>query len=140
MFEQSGEIVTRTIIALVSFAALAIILATAPSWGEGEPEEEPVESSTDEPITGSPSTPNPGSETPIPVFQPYSIGPPEAAWLYEDLRPDEQAVVDSGRTQPGWDATNAAFAVAARERSVLAKAEAAAIQLGIDGVEIGVLP
>jgi hypothetical protein len=133
--------VTRqTVVMVVGCAVLAIVLGTVPSWSEGELDEDLGEGTTDEAITGSPSAPNPGSETPFEPFQPYSIGPPEAAWRYEDLHPEEQVVVDRGRTQPGWNATNAAFAAAARERSVTAKAEAAAIQLGIDGVEIGVVP
>jgi hypothetical protein len=132
--------VTRQTMVMVGCAVLAIVVATAPSWSEGEPDEATGSTSTDEPITGTASTPNPGSETAFEPFQPYAIGPPEAAWPYSALRPEEQLVVDRGRTQPGWDATNAAFAAAARERSVAAKAEAAAIQLGIDGVEIGHSP
>jgi hypothetical protein len=135
--------VRRRTIAMMGGAILAISLAAAPSWSdtESEVEADTASISTDEPITGTAVSPSPGTEAePARRFQPYSIGPPEAAWPYASLSADEKAQVDRARAQPRSDATNNAFATGARERSVTAKAEAAATQLGIDGVEIGVVP
>lgn len=99
-------------------------------------------SAADEPITGTPVTPLPGSASPRhEPFTPYDVGPAEAMWNYNQLAPEEQVIVDRGRDTTGWNETNAAFAGASRELAQQAAANSSATQLGVDHLdEIGVAP
>ncbi len=98
----------------------------------------------DEPITGAPITPAPGTATTTPPkdpFAPYDVGPASAIWSYQDLAPAERAVVDRGLDTTGWDETNAAFSTASGEQAKRAAAAAAANQLGVAGLAAtGVVP
>jgi hypothetical protein len=54
---------------------------------------------------------------------------------YESLGSEDKAVIDRNRAVDGWDRTHDAFGIAVRERSLKARAEAAQIALGVDGLE-----
>jgi hypothetical protein len=84
------------------------------------------------------------SDTTSPVAGP-SAGSAAAVDLgnvpYSALSPAEQAVIDHGRAEQGWDAVNAGFASATIELSATAAANAAANQLGMDNLgQVGVVP
>lgn len=95
-----------------------------------------------EPTTEQPVHPQPVSETESKdPFAPYGIGPPEHAIPYEALSPDEQVVVDRGRNTENWAGVHRGYATAVRALSKRARAEAAAHQLGVDGLaQQGVVP
>jgi hypothetical protein len=60
---------------------------------------------------------------------------------YEAMSPAEQAVIDHGRNEPGWDEVNDNFGTASRELAEQAAATAAAEQLGADDLDQqGVVP
>ena len=120
---------------ILSCIAIAIVVATvSTSRGDGEPTDGSgsAPDDTTEPITGSAVMPFKGSETPMKdPFAPYDIGGAEAAWKYEDLTQDEKVVADQGLNED-QAAVQDAYAIAARGLAELAKAESAAIQLGLD--------
>jgi hypothetical protein len=96
-----------------------------------------------EPISGTPATPSttdspPGKDP----FAPYDVGPTESIWPYESLTPSEQAVVDRGRDSKAWNGIHDAYAAAVKERSRLARAQAAQRLLGLDASleSTGVVP
>jgi hypothetical protein len=131
----------RTAIVLIA-VALAIVWATATSRSDTSADDsEPAGIAEPEPITGSSSTPLPGSERPMKdPFTPYDPGPPEAHWSYDSLNSAEKQVVDRGRTED-YSAINSAYAGAAKHLSDKAKADAAATQLGTDNLDsTGVVP
>jgi hypothetical protein len=99
-------------------------------------------SSESEPTDGIPVSPNTGDENSIKSpFIPFGIGPPEAAWSYNQLGLDEKAVVDRGRDVVGWEAIHSAYRAAAIQRSAQARALAAAARLGVANLDtIGVVP
>lgn len=96
----------------------------------------------DEPITGTPITPAPGTAStvaPKDPFAPYDPGP--GSWSYSNLSAEERALADRGRDTTGWPETNSAFARASQEQAQRAAAAAAADQLGVTNVaETGVVP
>ncbi|MDX2092444.1 MAG: hypothetical protein SFX73_31565 [Kofleriaceae bacterium] len=85
-----------------------------------------------------PQGPNPPHDM---VTQPFDIGPPQAAWSYEQLSAAEKAVVDHGRqplgAQADLDAYNAAMAKLAAQSNAVMSAR----MLGVDGLgDVGVIP
>lgn len=98
--------------------------------------------SIDEPITGTPATPTPGSEESVHnPFTPYEIGGPQAAWSYEQLQPAEKVVADRG-VEDDRSAVQTAYAADVARLALEAGANSAALQLGIDVplAETGVVP
>ena len=100
-----------------------------------------------EPITGAPAQSAPGSETDQhDPFRLYGTGPslkytsPKPLWQYSDLTAAEQAVVDRNRDTTAWVPVHDAFAHATAERAHQAAASAAAAQLGMENLSIGVVP
>ena len=95
-----------------------------------------------EPITGTALQAAPGGEAATKdPFKPYDIGDPASAIPYEALVPDERAVVDRGRNVDDWRRVHDAYGAAIAERAALARAEAAAHQLGISDLATeGVVP
>lgn len=86
-----------------------------------------------EPISGTPVEPAPSVQPPPKdPFAPFDVGPPESIWPYESLTPAEQAVIDRGRDTTGWAQIHDAYATAVKERSRVARAEAAQHLLGLD--------
>ncbi len=75
-----------------------------------------------------------GPQRPAP-FQLTHPGP--APWPYDALTSAEKAQVDRNRDTRRWDDINAAYASAIGERSSLAAAESAALQLGLGSVDLG---
>lgn len=129
----------RVVVGL-SLVVLAIVIATAgSSRGDGESADSPPEA-VDEPVTGTPIEPLPGTPT-YDALAPYTIGGPEAAWSYEQLRPEEKVVADRGLDED-QTAVQDAYAGASAALAAKAHAEAAALQLGFDGPleETGVVP
>jgi hypothetical protein len=96
----------------------------------------------DEPITGSPSVPNPGSETVRhDPFTPYDNGGSAAAWSYDQLTTGEKSAADAAAHGPNWAAIHNAFGDAVAERSQGAAAAAAANQLNLSDLSTqGVIP
>jgi hypothetical protein len=132
------------VLVLLVCVALAIVLATvAPSRGDGESTESPpVPDSSGEPITGTPAEPLPGPREPRhEPFTPYSIGGPQAAWTYEQLKPEEKVVADRGLNED-QSAVQDAYAAASAALAANAAADRAALQLGVDESlqETGVVP
>lgn len=100
-------------------------------------------SSLPEPITGAPVVQSPSDQPPPKdPFAPFDVGPPESIWPYESLTAAEQAVIDRGRDTTGWAQIHDAYATAVKERSRLARAEAAQHLLGLDSSlgSTGVMP
>jgi hypothetical protein len=128
-------------IGVITFAT-AVVLLARPSQSDIASTPAPSSTAASEPITGSPAQTAPGSETIAKdPFQPFSIGPPEAAVPYEVLTPPEQAVADKGRDIGNFALVNDAFAHASAERAATAAVEAAQHQLGIDNLaSTGVTP
>jgi hypothetical protein len=95
-----------------------------------------------EPITGVPLPATPGTGTPQrDPFTPYDIGDPASAIPYEVLGPEDRAVIDRGRNADGWRRVHDAYGAATAERATLARAEAAAHQLGVSDLATeGVIP
>ncbi len=126
------------------FASVGFVLALfiTSSRGDVEPfdEPEPIDETT-EPITGEAVMPNPGSEQPMrDPFAPYDIGGSAAAWRLQDLGAEEQAVAVRG-LEDDQQEVQAAYADAARDMAMRARAESAARSLHIDHLaEIGVVP
>jgi hypothetical protein len=119
---------------LILVATIAgIVLATVSiSRGDETQAEFPAPSDSTEPITGLPLLPLKGFEQPgRDPFAPYDVGDPNATWEYEDLTADERAVADRGLDED-QTAVQDGYASAAKELGIRAKAESAAIQLGVD--------
>jgi len=88
-----------------------------------------------------PGTAPPGVTPPASPFEPFDIGPPEAAWRYEQLSPADKAVADRGRETSEWDAIVSAHMRVATEQAEAGKARVAAAMLGLDGLDtLGVVP
>src|SRR5262249_15555031 len=114
-------------------AGLVLVFAWAaePSQSDSQAPSAPTlgTSNSDEPITGTAVTPNPGAETQQKdPFAPYGVGPPEAIWTYSDLSSAEQAQVDRNRDTTGWQPVHNGYRQASMDLAVKAKAEAAAIR------------
>ena len=122
---------------ILLFASLA---GCQPADAEPKLERPPQQPITGEPITGTPAQPNPGDETEVKdPFEPYGIGPPEHAVTREQLRPEEQAVLD--RAHNHAPATLEQYRQAVLQRSHVITGEVAAHQLGVDNLQvIGVVP
>jgi hypothetical protein len=73
-------------------------------------------------------------------FQPYDIGPPEAAWPYASLSAAEKAVVDAGKSAPQWCGIHSGYKQAVLQRAAEAHVHAAAIQIGLEDLGEGVVP
>lgn len=128
---------------VTSLVVCGFLFVAATSRSDVAPVDPPtVPTPIDEPITGAPITPAPGTAAQVPPkdpFSPYAADP--GAWRYQDLSADEQAVAERGRDATGWAEVNAGFASATGEQAKRAAAEAAATQLGVSDVaEIGVVP
>lgn len=124
---------------LLACCAIAIVLATvSTSRGDGESSESA--SASDEPITGTPVEPS-GSGEPVIESLVYDIGPPEAAWSYEQLSGAEKAVADRGLDED-QTAVQSGYAAATAALAEQATADRAALQLGVDEAleETGVVP
>ena len=117
------------------------LLATSCSAGDSTEATTSSPITVAEPITGAPIAPSPGQESPArDPFQPHGIGPrPLAEWPYDTLTPEERAVADRGRNQ-NYTAVHAGYSDGVRLRTAEARAEAAALQLGIDNLATGVVP
>jgi hypothetical protein len=121
----------------------SLLLIAATSRSDVAPANPPLEPTPiDEPITGTPITPAPGTESTVPPkdpFAPYDPGP--GTWAYEDLSAEERALADRGRDTTGWTEINGAFANASKEQAQRAAAAAAATQMGVSNVgDTGVVP
>jgi len=128
----------RAIVILTCAVLASVLIRPSTSRSETEAPSAPPDSSApvDEPISGQAVAPAPGDETgPRDPFTPYDVGGQEAIWPYGDLTANEKAVVDHGRNQAGMDAINNAYGQAAKELAARAKAEAAAAQLGAEGLD-----
>jgi len=129
---------------LLLTAVIGFLIIFAVSISRGDPaldevSDSPVDDST-EPITGQAAVPQKGSESPMKdPFTPYDIGGPAAAWKYEDLTDDEKAVVDHGKAED-QTAIQAAYAETAAVIADVAKAHAAAIQIGANDLAEGAVP
>lgn len=128
---------------IIVFAGLvfAVVLTmVAVSRSEIPPQPSLPSSAPPEPITGAPAVSVPGDETARhDPFTPYDVGP--RPWQYNDLSPAEQGVADRGRDVTGWDTIHAGYATAAKLIAQQAALNAAATQLGTDGVaNAGVVP
>jgi hypothetical protein len=125
---------------LIASVGFVLALFISNSRGDVEPIDEPVDDTT-EPITGEPVTPNPGSEQPMrDPFTPYDIGGAAAAWSLEDLTAEERVVVLRGIDDNQQEVQDA-YAEAARDMATRARAQSAAIKLGIQQLgQIGVVP
>lgn len=125
-------------ISLVLFG-LAIFAATSRGDDQGsatEPTQPPPSFEV-----SIPGTAPPGVTPPPSPFEPYDIGPPEAAWRYEQLSPADQVVADRGRDTSEWEAINSAYMRVAAEHAEAGKARVAAAMLGLDGLDtLGVVP
>lgn len=83
----------------------------------------------------------PGNSATKNPFAPFDVGPPEAVWSYEALTPEERAVIDRGRADPGWQQVHDAYGSAAMELGRKARTEAAEHDLGLLGLDSqGVVP
>ena len=125
------------VLAGLGCVALAIVVATVSiSRGDDESTEPPA---SDEPITGTPVQGS-GSAEPVEVLS-YDIGPPEAAWSYEQLSGAEKAVADRGLDED-QTAVQSGYAAATAALAAQATADRAALQLGVDEAleETGVVP
>jgi hypothetical protein len=122
----------RAILIAITIAGFVVLATTTsrsdtdPGVGSGAPAEPPEQ-----------PPPSPAMRSP---FTPYEIGPPEAAWPYEALTADEKAVADAAHDHD-FTAAHDGYAAAVRARSVKARAESAAILLGVEDLEhLGVVP
>jgi hypothetical protein len=119
---------TAVAVALVWFAA-------SQRGAQADPPTPPI-GAEPEPITGSPSWPEPGDETgPITPF-----APPEPGNVpIEDLTEAEQAYVEAGLDVTGWSGIHTAFSTATQQAATQAQAQAAANALGLEGLgDVGV--
>jgi hypothetical protein len=129
-------------------ACVAIVVVWATSTSRSDPRDAPTTgdrsgvrtTSTDEPITGQPVTPAPGSETPIrDPFSPYATGGAAAEWKSSALKPSDQATAT--RDANSQARTNNAYATAITEQAKRAASASAASQLGVENLPgIGVVP
>lgn len=128
---------------LCGVITVIVIAFARASYGDGEPIDEPEDpiDETTEPITGEAVMPNPGDETPMrDPFTPYDIGGPAAAWRLEDLKPEERVVAQRGVDQNTQEVQDA-YAGAARDMAATARANSAAIAIGVQPLgQIGVVP
>jgi len=121
----------RAVMSGVLLCLLAVITSQASSDVGG----------TIDSVTPAPTPNLPGDETEFSPFQPYSIGPPEAAVPYSALSPAEQAAADRGRDTTGWAGIHNAYAKGAVALAQQAAAEAAAAELGVENLAgQGVVP
>jgi hypothetical protein len=111
---------------LLTSVGFVLALFISSSRGDVEPIDE---SSDEEPIIGDPIVPLPGSEE-VPV-DPSREPDPETVWRYEILTAAEKAVMDRGLADD-QGAVQAAYAAASADLADQAKAERAAILMGID--------
>jgi hypothetical protein len=132
---------------LASFLFIACIAVLAAA---ADPTASPFEASAadeprlpaTEPITGDPAVAAPDSAPPPKdPLAPYDIGDPDSEIAYEELSPEERAVVDRGRDAGRWRAIHDAYGAAVAQGSKQARAEAAQHQLGVDELDRhGVVP
>ena len=89
----------------------------------------------------SPATVPLGANPPRDPFTPFDIGPPEAAWSYEQLSPADQAVADRGRQPVGTQAEIDAYNAVLQQQAADANARMAGRLLGVDSLgDVGVVP
>jgi hypothetical protein len=133
----------KGLVSLVLIVLATALLMSAPR-SQPSPPAPPLDNAgaLPEPTTETPVMPAPGSESIVKnPFSPYDIGPPEAAWSYDQLTPPEKTIADRGRDVTGWQTTHDAYRAAVLQLSARAQAAAAAQQLGVANVEtIGVVP
>ncbi|MCW5803057.1 MAG: hypothetical protein KIT31_11780 [Deltaproteobacteria bacterium] len=132
---------------IIAAGAFAVANTSRRSAAENADTDAAGTSNPDEPITGEPARPH---EAPPSVLksptEPYGIGETTAethpAWSYQQLSSAEQAIVDRGRESrtTQWTAIHNSYKQAAALRATRAAAQAAAIQLGIEGLGEGVVP
>ena len=132
-----------------SALSLSLVCGVLLFAGSSHSEVAPLEASLaptpiDEPITGTPITPAPGTASTNPPkdpFAPYDPGPASGLWTYSNLSPAERVLADKGRNVTGWTEIHAGFATASAEQAQRAAAAAAAAQLGIASIgDVGVVP
>lgn len=88
----------------------------------------------------SPATVPLGPNPPPDPFTPFDIGPPEAAWSYEQLSPADKAVVDRGCEPAGSQADIDAYNAVLQQQAADANARMTARMLGVDGLgDVGVV-
>lgn len=122
----------RAVMSGVLLCLLALIASKASSDVGGTP----ADSVSPDPVASLP-----GDETVFTPFQPYSIGPPEAAVPYSALSPAEQAAADRGRDTTGWPGIHDSYAKGALALAQQAAAEAASAELGVENLGgLGVVP
>lgn len=117
----------RAIVGLCCVAIAVVVASVSTSRGDGDTENG---SPADAPVM-----PFKGAKTPMKdPFAPYGTGEesePGSTWKYEDLSADEKAIADRGLDED-QTAVQDAYAAAARGMAQRAKAEGAAVMLGID--------
>ena len=121
-----------TLLGVVVFALVwSVASHRGASADPDEPPPPPPAGAEPEPITGTPSTPEPGDETgPIHPFDPPAPG----NVALEDLSPAAQAYVTAGADVTGWQTIHAGFAAASEQAAANAQAQAAANALGLEGL------
>lgn len=74
-------------------------------------------------------------------FAPFDVGPPAGVWSYDQLSPEEKAVVDRGRDTAEWARVNEGYNAAIRQQTAQSNAAMAGRMLGLtNAVEAGVVP
>lgn len=120
----------REVLILAATIAAIVLATVSISRGDGEAQPEsptPVDDTAEQPVLPLKGFEQPGRDP----FVPYDVGDPDATWKYEDLTDDERAVADRGLDEDQTPIQDG-YASAAMELGNRAKAESAAIQLGVD--------
>jgi hypothetical protein len=119
---------------------LGLCLAVVDTPSRASPTDPPTD--TTEPITGDPADGFPdhaGDQTgPITPFAPSQAHPSDVQ--IEDLTPDEQAYVEANLDTTAWPAIHNAYAAATAQTAAEAQAHANANLVGLDGINVGVVP
>jgi hypothetical protein len=133
---------------LASFLFIACVVVLAAAADPGSPTTFAASAADEprlpaiEPITGEPvEAALDSAPPPRDPLAPYDVGDPESAIAYEELSPEDRAVVDRGRDASKWRVIHDAYGGAVAQRSRQARAEAAQHQLGVDELDRqGVVP
>lgn len=130
-----GKTVWLTV--FIACGVVAVVVSQSEVTADSTPSDE-----TQIPIP-EPTNAKPPSGTP-PPFDPLTLhdpGRPAAQWSYDDLSPEEQAVIDRGFDTASWDEAQKIHAAAAFERYPAVAAQRAQLMLGVtDLAGAGVVP
>jgi len=117
-----------------------VVVAAAVSQSEVTADSTPSEVSlpVPEPTNAKPPA---GTAKPFDPLALHDPGPPQAQWGYDDMSPEEQAVIDRGFETATWADAQKVHAAAAQQRYPAMAAKRAQLLLGVTDLSgAGVVP